>query len=255
MRRIILLGASNLTLAFPLVVETLRATYGPIELFAAHGHGRSYGMTSRVLCRALPGIRGCRLWDDLRSRPPSTQPPLAVITDVGNDLLYGATAPQIVGWVETCLARLIEQGATVVVTGLPLVSVMRLGPMRYSLTKAIFFPGKGPTWAAMRDFAPELHRSLAQLAARQGVPCIDPRAEWYGFDPIHIRRSRRPVAWREILSRLAGNANCIQIARPGPVGAARCWRAAPALRSICGRARKAAQPALSFPDGSTISLY
>ncbi len=255
MRRIILLGASNLTLAFPLLVETLRATYGPIELYAAHGHGRSYGMTSRVLCRALPGIRGCGLWDDLRSRPPASRPPVAVITDVGNDLLYGATVPQIVGWVETCLDRLIEYGAAVVVTGLPLVSVMRLGPMRYNLTKAIFFPGKGPAWGAMREVAPELDQRLADLVAGRGVPCVNPRAEWYGFDPIHIRRSRRPTAWREILSRLDGNADSIQVAKPGLVASARCWRAAPAFRSICGCERKATQPALSFPDGSSISLY
>jgi hypothetical protein len=255
MRRIILLGASNLTLAFPMVVETLRATFGPIELLAAHGHGRSYGMTSRVLCRALPGIRGCRLWDDLRSRPTATQPPLAVITDVGNDLLYGATVPQIVRWVEVCLDRLIEQGAGVVVTGLPLLSVMRLGPLRYHLTRAIFFPGKGPTWGTMREFAPALDRSLAELAAGRGVPCIKPRREWYGFDPIHIRRSRRPAAWAEVLSRLAGSADSIQIIKPGLATAAACWRAAPALRAICGRARKVTQPTLSLSDGSSVSLY
>jgi hypothetical protein len=254
MRRIILLGASNLTLAFPLVVETLRATFGPIELFAAHGHGRSYGMTSRVLCRSLPGIRSCRLWDDLRERPPPAQPPLAVITDVGNDLLYGATVPQIVGWVETCLARLIEHGATVAMTRLPLASVMRLGPMRYNLTKALFFPGKGPAWPAMRELAPTLDQSLSELAARRAIACFQPRAEWYGFDPIHIRRSRRAAAWREILLCLAAD-NDVTAARPGLAMSLRCWRAAPALRSLCGRKRKATQPALSLRDGSSVSIY
>lgn len=254
MRRIILLGASNLTLAFPLLVETLRATYGPIELFAAHGHGRSFGMTSRVLCRSLPAIRGCRLWDDLRSRPAATQPPLAVITDVGNDLLYGANVPQIVGWVETCLARLIEQRANVVVTRLPLESVMRLGPARYNLTKTIFFPGKGPGWAAMRQLAPELDRSLADLATRCAIPCLQPRREWYGFDPIHIRRSRRAEAWQEVLSSLT-KPDVVTAARPGFATSVHFWLAAPALRSICGRSREATQPALSFPDGSTISVY
>jgi len=255
MRRIILLGASNLTLAFPLLVETLRATHGPIDLFAAHGHGRSYGINSRVLCRTLPGIRDCRLWDDLRSRGPATQPPLAVITDVGNDLLYGATVHQIRSWVETCLVRLMEQGASIVVTGLPLDSVMRLGPMRYSLTKALFFPGKGPSWSAMRELAPELDRSLQELAARYGITIVQPRPDWYGFDPIHVRRSRRSAAWSEILTRIPGSKEPIEIARAGLVRSARYWRAAPAQRTILWKLREATQPAVSLPDGSRISLY
>ena len=255
MRRIILLGASNLTLAFPLLVETLRATCGQIELFAAHGHGRSYGMTSRVLCRTLPGIRSCRLWEDLRTGPPSAETPLAVITDVGNDLLYGATVPQICGWVETCLKRLLELGTRPVVTGLPLDSVMRLGPTRYNLTKMFFFPGKGPDWSTMRNLAPELDRGLAELAARHGIPSVRPRAEWYGFDPIHIRRSHRPTAWREILTSIPGLDQSLQTVRPGLACCVRYWRIAPATRTILGRVREMTQPGLSLTDGSRISLY
>ena len=89
MQRVILLGASNVTLAFPLIVEGLRRSLPePIELFAAHGHGRSYGLWSRVLMRRLPGIRECGLWESLATRSGEGRP-LALVTDVGNDLLFG----------------------------------------------------------------------------------------------------------------------------------------------------------------------
>ena len=37
----------------------------PLDVLAAHGHGRSYGNWSRVLVRALPGI-GVEEWRDPR---------------------------------------------------------------------------------------------------------------------------------------------------------------------------------------------
>jgi hypothetical protein len=126
--------------------------------------------------------------------------------------------------------------------------------MRYNLTRAIFFPGKGPGWGAMRELAPELDRSLAELAARSDIPCLQPRREWYGYDPIHIRRSRRAAAWCEVLSCLTG-CDGITAARPGLATSIRCWGVSPALRSICGRTREATQPGLGFPDSSSISVY
>ena len=43
----------------------------------------------------------------------------------------------------------------------------------------------------MRDFA---------LRRGSGLYTVRPRIEWYGFDPIHIRRRHWSPAWDEILS-------------------------------------------------------
>src|SRR5438552_19189250 len=88
MRRVILLGASNLTRSFPTVVATVRQTWSePVEIMAAMGHGRSYGEDSSFLGRKISGIFPCALWQDLQNR--SRLPAVALLTDVGNDLLYG----------------------------------------------------------------------------------------------------------------------------------------------------------------------
>jgi hypothetical protein len=60
--RWVLLGASNLTLGLGTVLSTIRnPSPAPLDILAAPGHGRSYGATSRVLCRELPGILQCGL--------------------------------------------------------------------------------------------------------------------------------------------------------------------------------------------------
>src|SRR4051794_31255557 len=61
--RVVLLGASNVTIGFGVLTRLVRAGFrGPIDLRAALGHGRSYGAWSSLLVRSLPAITQCGLW-------------------------------------------------------------------------------------------------------------------------------------------------------------------------------------------------
>lgn len=254
MQRIVILGASNVTLGFPLIVEGLRATLpGAVELFAAHGHGRSYGLRSRVLMRRLPGILDCGLWDALQGAPRTESRPLALITDVGNDLLFGVRPDLLLSWVEQCLARLSEQNAAVTIATLPVHSTLRMSAARYHATRMVFFPGGGPDWTAMRQMIAELDAGLRDLADRSGCRTIEPRGEWYGFDPIHVRARHRPAAWSEMLSAWP-EVGAIRIARRSAVQGLRYWRLAPGERELFGRTLRAAQPAWR-DEAASIWLY
>ena len=81
------------------------------------GLGRSYGQRSTVLGRSLPGITECGLWPALQH---GSGPVHALITDVGNDVIYGVPVDRIVAWGSTCVDRL--HAARRMVT-LPLVSI------------------------------------------------------------------------------------------------------------------------------------
>src|SRR5262249_4226670 len=120
-RRVILLGASNLVRSLSTVVETARLTWRePVEIMAAIGHGRSYGQYSAVFGRKISGIFPCALWKDLQARAPL--PTTALVTDVGNDLLYEVPVELIVEWVDGCLEHLAAVNANTVVTQLPMDS-------------------------------------------------------------------------------------------------------------------------------------
>lgn len=255
LRRVVLLGASNATVCFPLLVESLRATLGPIELFAAHGHGRSYGMSSKVLWRVLPGIRNCGIWTAMEETPSQGERPLALITDIGNDLLYGAIPDQILRWVELCINRLEEQGAETVITALPMESVAKLGRFRYGFLKSILFPGKGPTWQVMHELAQALNTGVRDLAARRDVPIIRPPGAWYGFDPIHIHWRRRPDAVRTFLSAWETVGREVEVRRPTWGEAVQRWRWRTAESIRFGKTCHVPQPAATMEDGSLVFLY
>ncbi len=86
-----LLGASNVQMGRGgLIAEALGAVGAGAHVFVAAGHGRSYGEWSRVLLRGLPGIVSCGLWPALDERR-APGPGFALLSDIGNDLAYGAT--------------------------------------------------------------------------------------------------------------------------------------------------------------------
>jgi hypothetical protein len=246
--RAILLGASNLKAGFPRVVEALRRG-GPVEVLAACGHGRSYGAWSRFLwVRRLPGILDCGLWRSLEGRPSLAT--VALVTDVGNDLIYGEPAARIAGWVEACLDRLARQGATTVLTALPLSRIERLTPGQYRLARAVLFPGRDVPWPALLDRARALDDRLRRMAAERGALLVEPQAAWYGIDPIHVRGSRREEAWASLLAPWG-------LPAPGLEPGDRCRL--PALGAeevrLCGIALRRPQPARRLGDGTTVELY
>jgi hypothetical protein len=180
MTRVILLGASNLEIGFPIIVRQLCAGLPrPLEIFAACGHGRSYCTWSRVLFRALPGIDRCALWTDLdlttNGHPSRT---LALVTDVGNDLIYGSSPHVIARRVEGCLEALAGHRAELVVTRLPLARVERLSAMRYHATKAIFFPRSRGKWSDMLQKARQLDQSLSEIGARYSAQLVEQPLDW-----------------------------------------------------------------------------
>jgi hypothetical protein len=252
-RRAVLLGASNLVRTMPTVLEAaLLSGPGACEVFFACGHGRSYGVNSSVLGRRLPGIIECGLWDALEGRPPART--TALITDIGNDLLYQAPPQQIAGWVETCLDRLLELGARPVVTSLPLMNLASLSPARFKFFRTLFFPPCRLTLEQVRAAAHELDERVRQLAQSRGVPVVAPRGDWYGIDPIHIRYGHAPSAWGEILAAWSD--------QPTPQAGRMSWRAwyklhrlRPAQRWLWGIEQRAEQPIHRRDDGTTLWFY
>ena len=258
MPRVILLGASNVTLAFPRLWQGLRRAWSePIEMFAAHGHGRSFGMWSRVGPRGLPGIVTCRLWDELDAQPSTSgDRPRGLIADIGNDLLYGAEPEQVAAWIETCLRRLQAFNAQVVVTQLPIASVQTLSRSRFALMKKLLFPSSRMRFDEVESKMTRLNQLVVDLAGTYQTATAEKRGEWYGFDPIHIRRRFRATAWREILSSWFDDpAAAVDFRSVGLSRSLQLWRQRPLERQWFGRIQQSNQPVLREADGSTLRLY
>lgn len=250
--RVIVLGASNVALGLPTLVSVARAMYGPqLELVTALGHGRSFGIRSSLLYRDLPGILESGLWQALDDLP--AVPSLALVTDVGNDLLYGFSAAQILAWVDECVTRLQTHTSNAVLTGLPLESICRLTKTRFALFRSILYPNCRLSYAEICREAEQLAAGLQTLAAQRGIRFVQPPLDWYGMDPIHVRRRKRREAWREYLCDPPHN--CPMPKALSLHEALRLRFLRPERRWVMGREQFRPQMGYALPNGGRVWLY
>jgi hypothetical protein len=221
-----------------------------VEVLAALGHGRSYGGSSTYLARSLPGILQSGLWREIESRPPV--PTRALVTDVGNDLMYGYPPAQILGWVDECVARLQHVTRDVVVTGLPHAAVAGLPRNRYLFFRSVFFPRCRLTFDQAMSASAEIDAGLQRIAAGRGAAFIRLKEQWYGIDPIHIRPRMWTAAWQEIL---CGENRAPAYGRATRLEALRLYCLLPERASFLGRERRTPQGGVALRSGGRVWLY
>lgn len=256
-RPIIFLGASNLTRDFPLILRLLQPTLdAPSHIYTALGHGRSYGTWSRLLYRALPGITRCDLWDALPKPEFIVDQPLALLTDIGNDLIYGQSVDAIFSWVRHCLDQLQTIDARVTITLLPESTLAKLSNLRFEMTRRLFFPNNRASLSDLIRKVNELNQRLSDLRDDPRIQIVEPQPEWYGFDPIHYRVSQRVHLWKTILTTW-------DLPRLEPHSTRNRWLDGcyalaylpPAVKRRWGKEILCSQPARTLADGTRISVY
>lgn len=253
--RVILLGASNLAVGAPVVFRELqRYLPGPKEICGAFGHGRSFGKCSRVFFRRLPGILQCGLWDRLAETTPSAT--FALITDIGNDLMFEVPADEVAKWIESCVERLAQRDAKIVMTQLPLENIEHIGPRKYALMKRLMFPRSGISLTDLRIEVEKLSNALLEMSGRHDIQMVMPSRQWYGWDPIHIRRDRRAPALACIFSHWRDQTSSTDIqTRSGFRDWKDCRLAMPAEYWLFGRPCHRRQPCARFRNGDELWLY
>ena len=121
------------------------------------------------------------------------------------------------------------------------------------IVRSVFFPACRLTLAEIVERAVELDERIARLARERNCCLLEPRAEWYGFDSIHVKRRHGPRAWSELLS--AWSAAELAPSRASLARWLRLRRCAPERVVRFGVERRRAQPSGRLDDGTLISFF
>ena len=243
---VVLLGASNLVLGWQALTGALRhMTTAPINLNVALGMGRSYVKTSAFWFRQLPAISQCGLWDQLPRE--SANPPLVLITDLGNDIVYLFEPDRIVASVRQCIRQILDwrSDAKIVMTGLPLGSLTRIGTLQFQIAKTIMFPGCSLSRTSILERSLSLDHLVRQLATEFGIPLVEPEPHWYGFDAIHVVPKFRAAAFQKYFAAFELATSAVDSRTSENV---RIDLPTAAKRTVFGRNRTVEQPVFRSPE-------
>ena len=250
--RIILLGASNLTLSLRLVTHLMQQRLGgPSEILTAVGHGRAYGVFTQMLLRGLPAIANCGLWTQLAATEPRST--YALLTDIGNDILFELAPERILRSVEWCIAQLQQQSAHVVVTNLPMAAIESLSERRYTFFRNIFYPFSRLSRNETMSCARAVHVGLVDMASRLHFKLYEPEPIWFGWDGIHVNYWQRKAFYRDVLQQFPNPSDGPESVE-GEQEFLLTWQRRPefAYKTVLGRAIYCQQPSGQLADGSSV---
>jgi len=197
-----LLGASNLARAQPALVRHVRRSLAPrpVEVLAAVGPGRAYCVEGGFLHVRYPTLACSEVIDVVRARAPGAR--IAVlVTDIGNDLLYGVPAERVIETLDRLLDDLVGLGARVVVSTIHVDVAQDVSPLRFRLLRALFFA----TSALGYDEAADAVRRINQfLETKRGpnVHLLTGMRAYAGWTRIHYSLLRAHRGWSVVAGEL-----------------------------------------------------
>jgi hypothetical protein len=210
-------------------------------------------MESAMLGRRLPGIVQSELWNVLAA--DAKRPTAALVTDIGNDILYCVEPALIAEWVGIAIDRLQAADARVSMTRLPLAGISQLGRARFRLFRTLLFPGCRLELKEAIERAHDLDEHLTKIARDRNVSLITQSARWYGFDPIHIQLRHWRSAWPEILSSWSDDRASDRAVQGSLVRWLYLQTRPPQYRTMFGYPQRRVQPSARLRDGTQISFF
>ncbi len=193
----ILLGASNLSRAYHGFVKYLERCLHPrpVRFLNALGPGRGYCAPGGVLNIVYPPIGACGILD--KACMAREEPILALVTDIGNDIMYDIPARQIIDRLDKLFAKLKARNAVVLATLIPRYLEKEMDDFHFRCLRAAFFPNSQVEMLSATAAVREINSFLQSEAAGR-ITLISDLEDFYWFDKIHFSPIKMHKAWTRI---------------------------------------------------------
>lgn len=195
---IMLLGASNLSRGYHCLTRCLESNLKPrqVSFRSALGPGRGYCSDGGFLNVTYPPIKSCQLFSELPD-PAEGSRNVALVTDLGNDIMYGVHPDSLIEEIKTIHQKLLAGNADMLITPIPSTLVQQLTPFVFKFLKGIFFPRSGVTRLEALSAIKQIN-AFVEGGVGERVTVIRGLENFMGWDRIHYDFFRLDRVWTRV---------------------------------------------------------
>ncbi len=199
------MGASNLARGYRALAGSLgrRLAPHPVSCYAALGPGRGYVAPGGLWNIVYPPISECGLVDALRHRVMPGSRLVALLSDIGNDIMYDVPAGDILASVEKIIDDISCLDGSVVVTPIPLDIRHDVSEKVFHILRKAFYPRSQVTYDQAERAVIEINQRLFSLRSPR-VRVIEGMEAFRGFDKIHYAVLKNSEAWSRVGEAMLG---------------------------------------------------
>lgn len=205
----ILLGASNLARGYHALAGHLKKQLSPrpVQFWNALGPGRGYCARGGFLHVTYAPIESCGLWSVLPSAIPENSRTVALITDVGNDIMYGVDPDQITEALKEIIRRLRHLNAEIFLTKIPAYFEKPIPPWIFYSLRLLFFP-KSRVNMMEAVYATRKINHFLENAVGDSLHLISDLDSCYGWDRIHYSLFKDGNVWSRMAQEFLKELGC-----------------------------------------------
>ncbi len=213
----ILLGASNLARASYGLMNCLTRCLSPrpVEFLHALGPGRAYITEGGILSAVYPPILNCGILNVAKDKSKSKRMIVALVTDIGNDIMYGVSAEKIILGLKTLFNTMEEIGASVLTTTIPVDLEQDVGKFYFLILRRIFFRKSRVEYHEAASAVRTINQFIKE-SENEKITVLKEMGPFCGVEKIHYRLSTSHRAWSYVADEMLRRLNTPTPVRIGP---------------------------------------
>ena len=202
---LILLGASNLSRVCFAFSRHMKDCLHPrkIEVLIASGPGRAYYASGGLLNVSYPPIQSSEIFEIARVKSKCGYQVVALVTDIGNDIMYDVSTGQLVETLQQVFSRLQSMNAEIFFSTLPVAFENRVHPAWFYILRSVLLPFSRVSYDEAVAGIIEINRFLRESASEH-CHLIQDMDSYLGFDEIHYGWLRAHKAWSHVAGTILG---------------------------------------------------
>ena len=204
----IFLGASNLARSFHGLKYCIERCIFPRPASFVHamGPGRGYLSNGGILNAVYSPILNCGILEAVRNKKTKDQSVVALITDIGNDIMYGVSSEKIINGLQYLLNALGEFKTNIFITSIPVDLENDISELHFHIIRQIYFPKSPVKYSQASNNIKAINKFILQSSSKE-ITVINDMKQFCGIDKIHYSILKSQSAWSHIAKKLTTSLN------------------------------------------------
>ena len=170
----------------------------------AMGPGRGYVSRGGILNAIYSPILNCGIFEAVRKKRRENHQVVALITDIGNDIMYDVSPEKIIGGLQALFNALDEFEAKIFITPIPVDLENDISEFHFQMIRQVYFPKSSVKYFQASNNIKAINKFILQ-SSNQKMTVINDMKPFCGIDKIHYSIFKSQSAWSHIAEKLTAS--------------------------------------------------
>ena len=201
----LLMGASNLARGYSMLTHHLSECLkkNKTEFLNALGPGRGFCARGGIFNITYSPIQDCRIIESAEKKSKEALHTVALITDIGNDLMYGESADTLIASLDLMIDEILKWGADIFLTPIHVNLKKDVSPTIFVVLRFLLYPSSKVNYEEMDLSILKINDYLEdKVRENERMHLITGLEAFAGLDKIHYSLLKTHAAWSAVAEKI-----------------------------------------------------